>query len=255
MQHDSTILDVAWHSNSQIIATGSCDCKCRVFSVFMPEREQLTSPPWCKLEDGEFGTLLFEFESSKGWVQGVAWSPSGNQLGKFLLVILENHCRAAYHLAFCGHDSSLHLVYFTNERAFCQTLKLQVLPYETVLFLNDDVLVAAGCGFTPDVFQREQPQWKMLGSADMKNEELVQKEKEGTFAKRFGQFNARETTGTVTRASAGVRSKHKNVITDLRIYGTNNHLEADSFSSSGKDGRIVVWHSAHLRAALANIKI
>ena len=188
MQHDSTILDVAWHPNSQIIATGSCDCMCRVFSVFMPEREQPTFPPWCKLEDGEFGTLLFEFESSKGWVQGVAWSPSGNQLGKFLLVILENHCRAAYHLAFCGHDSSLHLVYFTNERAFCQTLKLQVLPYEAVLFLNDDVLVAAGCGFTPDVFQREQRQWKMLGSADMKNEELVQKEKEGTFAKRFGSL-------------------------------------------------------------------
>ena len=83
--HNSTILDVAWHPNSQIIATASCDFRCRIYSVFMPKREQAVSPAWCPLDDMEFGTLITEFKSSNGWVQGVTWSPSGNQLGKGIM--------------------------------------------------------------------------------------------------------------------------------------------------------------------------
>ena len=150
----------------------------------------------------------------------------------------------------------MHLVSFPNGQPFCQSVKTQLLPYQAVLFLNDDVLIAAGYGFIPDVFQREQRKWKLLGPADLKTEKPAEKaQKPGTFAKRFGEFNARETTGTMSRGSSDLRSKHQNVITDLRIYGTSNHLEADSFSSSGNDGRIVIWKSADLHKAVPNIKV
>lgn len=80
--HNSTIVDVAWHPNSQIIATASCDFRCRIYSVFMPDLEQPVDPSFCKMSDMEFGTLITEFKSAHGWVEAVCWSPSGDQLGK-----------------------------------------------------------------------------------------------------------------------------------------------------------------------------
>jgi hypothetical protein len=32
-KHKSTVLAIAWHPNSQLLATGACDFKCRVFSA------------------------------------------------------------------------------------------------------------------------------------------------------------------------------------------------------------------------------
>jgi actin related protein 2/3 complex, subunit 1A/1B len=34
-KHKSTILSLAWHPNSQFLATGSTDFKCRVFSAYI----------------------------------------------------------------------------------------------------------------------------------------------------------------------------------------------------------------------------
>lgn len=34
-KHKSTVLSVDWHPNSQLVATGCCDFKCRVFSAFV----------------------------------------------------------------------------------------------------------------------------------------------------------------------------------------------------------------------------
>ena len=34
-KHKSTVLCIAWHPSSQILATGSSDHKCRVFSAFI----------------------------------------------------------------------------------------------------------------------------------------------------------------------------------------------------------------------------
>lgn len=72
----STVLCVAFHpENSQILACGSADFKCSVFSVFSSD---VDSAP-----DGgpfgapvEFGDSYAEF-SALGWVNAVAWSPSG----------------------------------------------------------------------------------------------------------------------------------------------------------------------------------
>ena len=39
-KHKSTVLSVAWHPNSQLVATGCCDFKCRVFSSFVKDVDQ-----------------------------------------------------------------------------------------------------------------------------------------------------------------------------------------------------------------------
>ena len=81
-KHKSTVLDVAWHPNSQLIATGACDFKCRIFSAYLSGQEEPRDTDFCKMADFEFGDLIAEFVSSNGWVLGVSWSPSGSHLGK-----------------------------------------------------------------------------------------------------------------------------------------------------------------------------
>ena len=75
----STVLCCAFHpQNGQLLATGSADFKCRVFSTFdstvdaAPSQGSFERPL-------EFGEAYCEF-SSQGWVTGVAWSPSGDTL-------------------------------------------------------------------------------------------------------------------------------------------------------------------------------
>jgi actin related protein 2/3 complex, subunit 1A/1B len=75
----STVLCCAFHPhNGQLLATGSADFKCRVFSTFdstvdaTPSQGHFEKPL-------EFGEAYCEMTSS-GWITGVAWSPSGDSL-------------------------------------------------------------------------------------------------------------------------------------------------------------------------------
>lgn len=70
-KHKSTVLSLAWHPNSQIIATGCCDFRCRVFSSFVEadgvDDVQDNGP----FNEGYgFGELIAEFDC-KGWVEGM----------------------------------------------------------------------------------------------------------------------------------------------------------------------------------------
>lgn len=76
----STVLCCSFHpSNGQVIATGSCDFKCRVYSTYIPEVDGsfVNSNPFDK--HIEFGEVYLEL-STLGWVNAVAWSPTGNIL-------------------------------------------------------------------------------------------------------------------------------------------------------------------------------
>ena len=75
----STVLCCAFHPhNGQLLATGSADFKCRVYSTFdstvdaAPSQGHFEKPL-------EFGEVYCEM-SSHGWITGVAWSPSGDSL-------------------------------------------------------------------------------------------------------------------------------------------------------------------------------
>uniref|UniRef100_A0A2I3GWF8 Uncharacterized protein n=1 Tax=Nomascus leucogenys TaxID=61853 RepID=A0A2I3GWF8_NOMLE len=77
----STVLSLDWHPNNVLLAAGSCDFKCRVFSAYIKEvDEKPASMPWgSKLP---FGQLMSEFGGSGtgGWVHGVSFSASGSRL-------------------------------------------------------------------------------------------------------------------------------------------------------------------------------
>lgn len=76
----STVLCCSFHpSNGQLLATGSSDFKCRIYSTFTSDVDNEVNPgPFTStLGPLEFGEAYVEL-TALGWVHAVAWSPSGN---------------------------------------------------------------------------------------------------------------------------------------------------------------------------------
>ena len=112
-KHKSTVLCVAWHPNSQILATGSSDFKCRIFSAFVPNVDpEQTAGDFAAPQ--QFGEPYAELPASS-WVHAVSWSPSGATL------------------AYAAHDATIHFATVSGgEAAVTGTVRLNHLPLTTV---------------------------------------------------------------------------------------------------------------------------
>lgn len=128
----STVLCVAFHpTNGQLLATGSSDFKCRVYST--------TCEVDASANAGDFGTPLEFGEpyvelTALGWVNAVAWSPSGRTL------------------CFAGHDSSIHMATFVGGNVTEQVIRFRDLPLCSLTFLSDRAVVGSGYDFNPLIF-------------------------------------------------------------------------------------------------------
>ncbi|KAK9815862.1 hypothetical protein WJX72_010929 [[Myrmecia] bisecta] len=78
-KHESSVLSVAWHPSSLLIASASTDGKCRIFAAVIPGMEAETAETRA-LAGTKFGDVLLEVDAGDGWGLNVAWSPSGSQL-------------------------------------------------------------------------------------------------------------------------------------------------------------------------------
>jgi actin related protein 2/3 complex subunit 1A/1B len=125
----STITTLAWHPNSVLLAAGSTDSHARVFSSFIKGIDTRPEPSaWG--ERLPFNTICGEFlNDSAGWIQGVAFSPSGNAL------------------AFTGHDSSVTVVYPSAPeqppRAMLN-ISTRLLPLNSLIWNGENEIIAAG---------------------------------------------------------------------------------------------------------------
>ena len=63
-KHKSTVLTIDWHPNSQLVATGCCDFKCRVFSAFVGGLDTADDNTLFGDLSDTFGELLAEFDQS-----------------------------------------------------------------------------------------------------------------------------------------------------------------------------------------------
>ena len=138
-KHKSTVLCCAFHpTNGQLMATGSSDFKCRVFSTFDADVDGTVVDPGPFPQPLEFGEVYAEL-SAQGWVNAIAWSPSGLSL------------------AYAGHDCTLHVATFgssvgSSVPPVVRVLPLNGLPLSCLVFLTDRALVGAGYDFEPIVF-------------------------------------------------------------------------------------------------------
>jgi actin related protein 2/3 complex subunit 1A/1B len=227
-KHKSTVLCVDWHPNNQVIVTGSCDFKCRVFSAFVFKVDKPDPNGIFGDLTDTFGELLAEFDAAHGWVTSVAWSPEGNRL------------------AFSGHDSTVSFVHFfageDAEQPTVQTLKLKGLPVNNLLFCNNNKLIAAGHDMTPIIFDANGDTWSQGEIVDKKDgSEKKEKKKETNFSAARNMFGAR-----VNRKSAkgggknSCKTKHKGAITDMNALSENGS-EVKKIATSSVDGRMIFW--------------
>jgi len=216
-KHKSTVISVDWHPNNQLIATGSSDMKCRVFSAFISEVDATQdSGPFPSAQP--FGELLAEFDSSNGWVEAVRWSGSGNKL------------------AFVGHDSSVTIVTFDGSGApALQTVRTKHLPLMCLSFFSEEQLVCAGHDMNPMLFLENGGSWSLSKMVD----DLVATDtgvaKTGVSAAR-DMFQKKAQTGKNNdNESNSIKTKHEGTITCI------NSISPTKFSTTGLDGRLVVW--------------
>ena len=163
----STVLCCAFHPhNGQLLATGSSDFKCRIYSTFDSSVDSAPDPGFFgkPLEFGEAYTEL----SAHGWITAVAWSPSGNSLcfsGTIITIfvqrlpILESSVeQPSYYFNLyltLGHDSSLHIASFKDLARgdiAHQVIRFRELPLTCLSFVSEKALVGAGHDFNPLVF-------------------------------------------------------------------------------------------------------
>ncbi len=287
-KHKSTVLSLAWHPNSRVLATVATDYRCRIISAYLDDMDSTD-------DGGVFGPLppagevLDEFDVTRAWVNHCAWSPSGSML------------------AFAGHDSLLHIATFNPDRSVApiiQTIKCPTLPAMRVQFLSENCLVTAGHSMNPELFGRNDGAaasaaaaavpvgaWTFLGYVDRKPDAAsgAAGKITNSFASARGMFASKVLkgesssggggAGTATNGSAESSSdwiKHKNAITYLQPCKTSGKLLAlcrcvlyrrssphshrvspvalcppspsgaasgavVSFSTSGNDGRVIVW--------------
>ena len=218
-KHKSTALTVAWHPNSQVLASVATDYRCRVISAYLEEVDSVPQP-------AQFGTLtdpgdvITEFETTRAWLNDCAWSPSGLSL------------------AFVGHDSLLHVVSFgtTPDTApLIQSIKCPTLPGMRILFLSETALITAGHSMNPELFSRNANGiWQFICYIDRKDTSKATTNaasSSGVAAAR-AMFANKVTKGisTNTGSASGpedVWTKHQNAITYLQPYGVTSKYFLD----------------------------
>ncbi|KAM9779930.1 LOW QUALITY PROTEIN: actin-related protein 2/3 complex subunit 1B-A-like [Neosynchiropus ocellatus] len=119
----STILSLDWHPNNVLLAAGSCDFKCRVFSTHIKEVEENSKMP--------FEEQRFESTGGGGWVHSVCFSHSGNRL------------------AWTSHDSTVSVA---EGGKTVSSLRSVTLPLLCITFITENSIVAAGHDCHPMLF-------------------------------------------------------------------------------------------------------
>lgn len=129
-----------------------------------------------------------------------------------------------------------------------QSIRVPDLPYLTMRFLSDNAVVAAGYSFTPVAFVKKGDKWTYIGHCDVKDK--VKKEAATAVRSAFDKFKTQDTVGAKNaEKQEEVKTRHHNTITGLQIFASAAG-KVSKFSSSGLDGRVLMWDVAGISSKL-----
>uniref|UniRef100_A0A8B9Y6P0 Actin-related protein 2/3 complex subunit n=1 Tax=Bos mutus grunniens TaxID=30521 RepID=A0A8B9Y6P0_BOSMU len=230
----STVLSLDWHPNNVLLAAGSCDFKCRIFSAYIKEVEERPAPtPWgSKMPFGEL--MMFESSSSCGWVHGVCFSANGSRV------------------AWVSHDSTVCLADADKKMAVA-TLASETLPLLAVTFIMENSLVAAGHDCFPVLFTYDSAAGKLNFGGWL--EVPKQSSQHGLTAREcFQNLDKKESSEGSAAAGAGLDSLHKNSISQTSVL-SGGKAKCSQFCTTGMDGGMSIWDVKSLESALKDLKI
>ncbi|GAB1310402.1 ARP2/3 actin-organizing complex subunit Sop2 [Madurella fahalii] len=218
----STVTTVAWHPNSVLLAAGSTDAHARVFSSFIKGVDARPEPTaWG--ERLPFNTVCGEYlNNSAGWVHAVAFSPSGDAL------------------AYAAHDSSITVVYPSAPEQPPKaviSINTQLLPFMSLVWNGEAEIIAAGHDCEAFRFRGGIDGWQLSGTLEAKGRPGMGDQREESALNMFRQMDLKGKVKDDTQ----LKTVHQNTITMLRPYETSG-ASLKKFSSSGVDGRIVIWN-------------
>jgi len=218
----SSVLSLSWHPNNILIAAGTSDFKCRVFSTYIREIEEKPGPTtWGKKMP--FAQLMREYGPGiSGWVHGVSFTQSGDKL------------------AWVGHDSTVSFATGDMEQPI--TTRTKFLPFSDCSWISEDSIVAVGFDCNPMIFTVGANGLEFKSKCD-------EAEKAGNSGQLSGRamFQAMDRMAT-TKQSEALKTKHKNSILEvIPIKG--------GFSTAGADGQIIQWNQNTLAQKFNLMKI
>ncbi|KAK4985759.1 ARP2/3 actin-organizing complex subunit Sop2 [Elasticomyces elasticus] len=220
----STITSIAWHPNSVLLAGGSTDGHARVWSSFVKGvDERPEASVWG--ERLPFNTVCGEYlNGTAGWVHGCAFSPSGDAL------------------AFCAHDSSITVVYPSAPEQPPKaviSISTQLLPFVDLLWSSESEIVAAGYDCEAYRFSVNPSSISLTGSLE-KAKAGRPGLADGREDSAFNMFKQMDLKGKGAKDDTVLKTVHQNTVNTLRVYEETGG-EAARLSTSGVDGRVVVW--------------
>lgn len=228
---DSTVLSVAWHKSDIVLAAGSSDGTVRLFAAAVKgvdsKPSQIFGPD---VSFKKMGTEICTIRAN-AWVHDMAFSPSSDVL------------------AFATHDSCVSFLPIVEgappTQESMRRVKCSALPYQRVLFISNDKLLAAGHDCNPCIFLRKGAVWVQGVKIDDENTE---KDAGATSARSaaFNKFQVATTQGNFSNSNSGagsvVSTRHQNCITDLVTCPAWGGVEkATKVASSGLDGKVCLW--------------
>ena len=132
---------------------------------------------------------------------------------------------------------------------FFLQLKTDHLPLLSCVWISPDSIVAAGHGCTPLVF-------KVDGSGEVAFVSKLEDKKGDASEKKFSArafFDSRDKRGNESTDTV-LNTTHQNQISCIQIQSGGKN-RADKISTSGGDGKVVVWDLRTLEKQIAGLSI
>ncbi|KAH9097730.1 hypothetical protein Ae201684P_001206 [Aphanomyces euteiches] len=245
-KHKSTVVDLDWHPNSQLLVTASTDMQCRVFAAYVGEVDGTPdASPFPAM--APFGEPMAEFDNANAWVNSAVWSPQGNRL------------------AFAGHGSSIHFVQFgrPGEAPIMQTLRFSQLPLTRLLFLSNDAVVGCSFDFNILLFTTDRNGYWTFSELLDKKSSSATAAKAGGSGSEFNNvrklWDSKVSRGQSADATSGDKgalwTKHHNTITCIKPTLKAANGAVSEFTTSGLDGRIVSWKLSSLNLDMSKLRL
>ena len=210
-----SIFCICWDRTGQLLCRGSLDGSMSIVSTYYDPSQPIQECPFDITSKDLFG---FVFGDKCDVVESIA-------------VSLNNTV-----IAYADRSSDVHVLEFTGHAMRKQTVHCPSLPFTSLLFVRDDVIVGGGYDGDLHVLSKQSDAWEYRGVADLSSAGGRQG-MSSSFKERINKLQS----GMQSKQVKNNSSPHQNMILEIREMQKTGNV-VTKISSCGLDGRIVVWN-------------